>query len=471
MSNQDSLLLSMTGDVAMPSLPPLPLTPFERYMVADDQPGYPMVAIMELEFGGRLDTDLLAAALQRVVPSHPLMVARLERQGETFVWNASLPWQVSDLLQIEGDAGTVPGVAPAGHIDLTRSQGLKLRVRHSGESTRISFLLHHAVADGFGVLAFMADWLGQYDRLVKQQPEETRTPAWTVEALIDRGHSRWIIAEPITRWQALRSFAIETMRWLLRRPQPLRMATTTKEEQQAWPELLSVTLSVEETQQLRKRADAGQVTVNDLLLRDLFVAVARWQGNGKLLKRWRWLRINVPTSLRLLGEAPLPSCNVLGYVFLTHREAECAAPSALLKTVAREMAGVRRWNLGQFFLDGLVSAERLPGVVRWFTSSKQCMATTVFSNMGDVRRFLRKVLERRGRYYYAGEAPLLKITAAPPVRPGTHAVFLAATCGDELTISFRAHPGKLRSSEQAKLLAMFMQEIRASLSGEKSDAR
>jgi hypothetical protein len=237
------------------------------------------------------------------------------------------------------------------------------------------------------------------------------------------------------------------------------------------PTLLSTTLSVEETKQLRKLADNSKVTVNDLLLRDLFVAVARWQGQGKLLRRRKWLRINVPTSLRLLGEAPLPACNVLGYVFLTHRESECVAPEKLLATIAGEMAGVRRWNLGQFFLDGLTNAERMPGVVRWFTNSQQCMATTVFSNLGDVRRFFRKVLDRRGPYYFAGNAPLTKVLAAPPLRPGTHAVFLAATCADELTITLRAHPGKIAESEQPRLLAMFMDEVRASLTGERNDSR
>ena len=447
----------------MTELPLLLLTPFERYMLADDQPEYPMVAVMELYFGGRLDVDLLRATLVPAFERHPLLVARIRGAGSAAAWDTSQPWHVEDILQLGGEKASLPGISATGHIDLFQSGGLKIQVSAHDNTTRIAIWLHHAAADGLGLMEFLTDWLGTYDRQFKQLPGELQRPQWTTEALVQRGRSRWIIAEPISRWQALRSFFVETTRWLLRRPSPLRLGSPSQRRQTVCPALMATTLSVEETQQLRKCADESKVTVNDLLLRDLFVAIARWQGQGRLLKRRKWLRINVPTSLRLLDEAPLPACNVLGYVFLTHRESECLAPEKLLATVAREMAGVRRWNLGQFFLDGLVKAEQMPGVVRWFTSSQQCMATTVFSNLGDVRRFFRKVLDRKGRYYFVGNTPLTKILAAPPIRPGTHAVFLAATCADELTISLRAHPGKIAESEQAELLAMFMQEIRTSL--------
>jgi NRPS condensation-like uncharacterized protein len=452
----------------MTKLPPLALTPFERYMLADDRPGYPMVAVMELHFGGPLDHKKLRDALVPAIERHPLLTARICGTGMAAVWDTSQPWHVDDILQIDGEKTSLPGINARGQIDLSRSNAAKIHVRMHQNASCIAFWLHHAAADGLGILEFVADWLDNYDRLVKQSPEPLSRPNWAVETLVDRGRSRWIIAAPITRWQALRSFFVETTRWLVRRPTPLRLASPSEQQPSIEPELKSGTLSVEETSQLRKYADERKVTVNDVLLRDLFVAIARWQGQGKLLRRRKWLRVNVPTSLRLLGEPPLPACNVLGYIFLTHRESECFAPEQLLTTVAKEMAGVRRWNLGQMFIDGLAKAEQMPGVVRWFTSSPKCMATTVFSNLGDVRRVVRKVLERRGRYYYAGDAPLIKLLAAPPLRPGTHAVFLAATCGDEITITLRADPGKIAESEQDKLLAMFMDEIRRSLASSNS---
>ncbi len=86
----------------MTRLPPLPLTPFERYMLADDQPGYPMVAVMELQFGGRLDVDLLRAAFVPAIERHPLLVARIQGAGPNAVWDASQPYQTSDILQFDG---------------------------------------------------------------------------------------------------------------------------------------------------------------------------------------------------------------------------------------------------------------------------------------------------------------------------------------------------------------------------------
>src|SRR5688572_4783806 len=87
------------------SPPPLPLTPFERYMLADDQPAFPMVAIVELEFGGSLRRDLLVQSLGPALLRHPLLWARVSGSGQSakWEWPANTP-NVDDVLcnQVEG---------------------------------------------------------------------------------------------------------------------------------------------------------------------------------------------------------------------------------------------------------------------------------------------------------------------------------------------------------------------------------
>ena len=52
---------------------PLHLSPIESFMLADDQPGYPMTFVIHLQLAGQIDRrafeDALAEALQR----HPLL--------------------------------------------------------------------------------------------------------------------------------------------------------------------------------------------------------------------------------------------------------------------------------------------------------------------------------------------------------------------------------------------------------------
>ena len=222
---------------------------------------------------------------------------------------------------------------------------------------------------------------------------------------------------------------------------------------------MAATLSAAETRTLRTYAKDQKASLNDLLLRDLFVTLAKWQEESGVRAK-DWIRINVPTNLRLAGEPPTPAANIVGYAFLTYRLRETHDPSRLLHGIATEMDAIRRWNLGQLFLDGLAQAESIPGALYWFTRGGQCWATTVLSNLGDVRRFLQPALRRVGREYLLGDAPLLRVIAAPPVRPGTHAAFLATICRDELTISLRVHPDRLSQDESDRLLQTYLNQLR-----------
>ena len=55
----------------------LPLIPFERYMLVDDRPGYPMSFVFVVELAGTPDRTALEAAFQAALARHPLLSARL----------------------------------------------------------------------------------------------------------------------------------------------------------------------------------------------------------------------------------------------------------------------------------------------------------------------------------------------------------------------------------------------------------
>ena len=52
---------------------PLPLTPFEEYMLTDDRPGCPMTFLFRLRFSGRFRREAFASALRTAVSRHPLL--------------------------------------------------------------------------------------------------------------------------------------------------------------------------------------------------------------------------------------------------------------------------------------------------------------------------------------------------------------------------------------------------------------
>src|SRR5690554_5711716 len=84
----------MTAAVAEPDLE---LTPFEKYMILDDRPRYPMTFVFQLTFEGSCDREALATACDLAIRRHPLLTAALKRQGWRLVWtpreNSSVPIQ------------------------------------------------------------------------------------------------------------------------------------------------------------------------------------------------------------------------------------------------------------------------------------------------------------------------------------------------------------------------------------------
>jgi hypothetical protein len=143
----------------------------------------------------------------------------------------------------------------------------------------------------------------------------------------------------------------------------------------------------------------------------------------------------MPTSLRNKQDKSLSAVNRLGYTFLTHRASECDNPERLLKALTLETAAIRQWNLGQMFLDGLAVAEKIPGLWALFTRSKSCLATTVYSSIGEVMRRCSETLPREGKRIRVGEALLGRIYGNPPLRPGTRAVILSSVFCDQMTLS------------------------------------
>ena len=104
---------------------PLPLVPFEEYMLSDDRPAYPMDFFCRLRFSGQFDRSALGSAFDVAVERHPLLAAMVRRGGRRFEWVSA-----GELSPKVRWATIQPGHAclPPERIDLTRSPGLRATV-------------------------------------------------------------------------------------------------------------------------------------------------------------------------------------------------------------------------------------------------------------------------------------------------------------------------------------------------------
>lgn len=104
------------------SIFPLPLTPFESYLLVDDSPAYPMVFRVELQFGGAVDPDAFRRALETAIDRNPLLRATVSRVDGRDSWTLQ-PTSDLDVVWSASPSETVQ--AGPKYIDLRRETGFR----------------------------------------------------------------------------------------------------------------------------------------------------------------------------------------------------------------------------------------------------------------------------------------------------------------------------------------------------------
>jgi hypothetical protein len=444
---------------------PLPLTPFEDYMLADDRPQWPMAFFLRLELRGEYSRPVLERAVQAALARHPLLCSLLADDGR-----GRLQW-------VEGP-GSLPPIQccesadaidlQAGRqIDLRREIGLRLWVSPTAATEWTLWLqFHHACCDGLGAMRFIGDLLAAY------HSQLSGTMA-TNQPVLDPG-----------RLRQRGSFGLTFLRRLLRIPQELlgllgaveffshrppglitpadegdaqrdsepTIAEAGKADPQAFPRWLTHRFSTEQSQRLHAAARARGVTLNDLLLARLFSALDDWFAAHRPAARQQFLRVMVPTNLRTAADRQTPAANIVSLVNLDRRPARYADHRRLLKSLSWEMAIIKRCRLG-ITMHHLAWLARRFGKFRWLVRDDRCLCTCVLSNLGDA--------SGAGEFASGGSSSaesgleLVSLDFLPPIRPWTAAAFGVLSYRGRLAVTLHLDP-RMPPGSDRELLAGFV---------------
>lgn len=178
---------------------PLPLVPFERYMLADDRPSHPMTFAIVVELDGVMDRGALESAVADATVRHPLVAAKLKRLDGTICWVPAgsppkVKWQQVEVL---------PRLRVDHAMDLFRDPGMHLCVAVDERATKLTFLFHHAVCDGIGGLRFIGDVLALYGQKMVAGSDQPALLSIDLERLKTRGTFNLKLPAPVTPWQAI----------------------------------------------------------------------------------------------------------------------------------------------------------------------------------------------------------------------------------------------------------------------------
>jgi hypothetical protein len=442
---------------SLAALFPLPLTTLEAFMVADTRPGYSMMCDVELEFQGVVDRAAFESALAFAVARNPLFACNVRRDVRgALAWVPSGRLPTIEWLPLDASLGDAYGAL----VDLATDLGLRVWVRQGSHTAKVLVYMHHACSDALGVFGFLGDLLAAYANTC---PEARAPQVRTLDSsrLLERGN---IGIDGRPWYRRLYDTVIgarEAARFFLLRPPALAAATATTRHETPGPVYTTHTVSDDVTAGLRAAATRARATVNDVLLRDLYVTLRRWNTEHGAPPGRRPLRILMPQNLRSSSaDYATPAANIMSFAFVSRAAHLCDAPDELLESIREETEAVRRGKLSLYFLGGLATLQAR-GLQTRVLDSQMVFATAVLTNLGDPTHRFGTRFAQTPQGLQVGNLRLTRLAALPPLRPNTRAAFSVCNRRATLDISLKWDPLYFSPLDANDLLGQYVAQLRA----------
>ncbi len=455
------------------SLFPMVFEPFEEFMLANDRPGARNTFAMELTFEGSIQREAFEAGLDQALSRHPLFCALLVRRRwfrPQWVDSAGIR-----PLVIWADSADEFSSSHAEGIDISCEVGLRFCIRNTGDSSKMFVVFHHCCCDAVGAVQFLADlFTGYAHNLDTDSASRPDFPCVSSEDLKHRGDLH-IHPQQGRRflWYLWQSLAYATRTFLL---PAARLAIPLSHDTEAPPcaessGCLTSTLDSEVNRALRMLARRQGVTVNDLLIRELFLGIRDWNATHAPGLSRQWLSLMVPTNLRTLEHDRMPAANIVSATFMKRHVKDCADPARLLTSISQEVAYIRATRFAAGFLTYLRWLRWVPGF-RTACSKGGYFATTVFSNVGDAWRLCSNGFPSDARgHAILGNLVLKDVNTASPLPNGTRASFTLWRANERMRVGLRYDSNLFSPGQAQSLLSVYVSRITALANAATGDQR
>jgi hypothetical protein len=441
---------------------PLQLNAFERYMWSDDQAAHPMSFFVQLSFSGRLDESAWNRTVEQTLLRHPLLRARIAgSHARDLTWVTSpQPHPTVDYADT-----TEPMRFPGTYrIDLREENGLRIWVRRSETGGVIRLQFHHSCCDGIAANQFIDELLRVYDREANGRfGNRVPLPRLDLARLPKRNRFGanwwdWLGRRFVDAW----GLAIGPAIFLLTHPTPLRTPDPLQSQHHrdgVVPDLVTWRFPPSQLAGLLAKARESRVTLNDLLLHDVFLTVRAWNREHDSRPRRELIRVMVPFNLRGPEHAHMPAVNIVGMANLDRRFywPWFRNGQRLLRGIQLETWFLKTFHIVTCFPSILWVLGSLPGGLHRYLRPDRCLATCVVSNLGRI--FVDTPLLRPDGKVVAGEITVDAVDTAPPVRGGSGAAMTFCTYAGQLSVSMNFDPYLFRRPTAERLLHQIVARI------------
>ena len=384
------------------------LSHIETYLFKDNRTTHPLDFFIRLDIAGSFRPEDFQAAIDVVLPFHPMLSARV------FVDGRRLTWCAADSPQFAGfQLQTAPAqVAP---ISIRDEMGMRCWYAQSPTGSEVVFQFHHAATDGLGAFGFIEDvllcyandgcWPHQEEPRMVARLRERHWCGYEKDSVLGmiRRHARAVFAS--------REFAGRTFV-----PVKTHMPDAyDSPPSNNYPHFVSHQFSADQTRALNSWARSQSVSVNTVILRDAFVAVDCFRRSLGDYSSSDWLRIAVPGSVRY-GKVndKLPAANLFSMTFPSFDGNQISDHGWLLKQIDECMRASRRDYYFPTFLLALKALVRIPGAIDKAVCASKCLASFLLTNMGSP---LSRSSTEFGSAANNRLMQLVNVELIPPMRP------------------------------------------------------
>ena len=355
-------------------------------------------------------------------------------------------------------------------INLFAETGVRAWGKVTDTGAEITLQFHHACCDGIGASQLMEDIAVCYARLTTEDEPLPELRPLRPEALLTRADAAprrvgWL---PVSLPRRLAVMFRDSIDFLfLERKEFLRAMPGPEIDSRRESEefnLQSEYLDRAATRRLRNMASRANVTLNDILIRDLMETLEEWNRESGGACRRKLISVVIPTSLRGPDDDQLSAANVLGYAFPVRTRKEMRDSRKLLTDLGEEMQKFLSAQYGWLFIQGLMIAQKIPFLmsVSRMMLRHRCLGMAVLSHMGNRLNSIGARLNNVGNEIRVGNMILGEIRCVPPLRHGTHAAAATYIFGGRLMVNLRCDPATFGVSQTRQLLDRYVARLNRS---------
>jgi NRPS condensation-like uncharacterized protein len=413
-----------------------------------------------MAYAGKLQRELFTQAVEWMIEANPLFRSRIVRgklgrhrweiqskSDHPIYWEQTEKepdWAKTRLLDLQSKTGVVVEVIELTDLDLRSFR------------TIVFVHIHHAVADGQGIMQAVHDMWLRYDALFHGRP----LPSWgrVPRKLATRNRFGLNLLRILQLLPKQSIGLLGVRQYVMRNPRPLvdSPEPTKFDGPESWIHAISFRLSRQDSQRLRQAAQVRAQTVNDIIAGIVFEACLKLRQSQPSYRSDNWFRMMVPISMRSSEEyRRQTACNIVSCVFLDRVPDQVQDREPLFQSIHDELELIKRNRLAFLFIFSIWLRKTFsqPWAATERKLPNRCQTSVVFSNLGRVFSDGRADTGR----LVAGDATLESVAVLAPLSPWMMAAFIAIQYAGELQLSLR-YDSRCVSEQQARELVEHCQQ-------------